>query len=106
MKALARGYCWWPTIDNDIDYICKNCYDCAINSKVQKKIHHPWEAASKPFERVHIDFAGPFIGTYFLILVDAFSKWPEVHILKNITTETTISVLRKIFHLSGYHWYW
>lgn len=30
---------------------------------------------SNPLERVHVDIARPFQGHYFLILVDAYSKW-------------------------------
>ena len=32
----------------------------------------------RPLQRIHIDFACPFLGTMFLIVVDAHSKWPEV----------------------------
>ncbi|XP_024890212.1 uncharacterized protein K02A2.6-like [Temnothorax curvispinosus] len=58
---------------------------------------HEWEPATAPFERVHIDYAGPFMGAYFLVLVDAFSKWPSVQIVKNITTQTTIEKCKEIF---------
>ena len=39
---------------------------------------HPWEWPSKPWERLHIDFAGPLLAKSFLIVVDAYSKWAEV----------------------------
>ncbi|EZA47330.1 hypothetical protein X777_16381 [Ooceraea biroi] len=38
----------------------------------------------------------------FFILVDAFSKWPIVHIVKNMSTANTISVLEEIFATFGY----
>lgn len=62
---------------------------------------HPWDEPTAPMERVHIDFAGPFMNMYFLVLVDAYSRWPEIHIVKNMTAETTINVLRKIFACFG-----
>ena len=34
---------------------------------------------SQPWKRIHVDFAGPFMGDSYLIAVDAHSKWPEVH---------------------------
>ena len=52
---------------------------------------------SAPWERIHIDFAGPFMGNMFLIVVDALSKWPEVHVMNSITASKTIDVLRQIF---------
>ena len=33
---------------------------------------------ARPWQRIHIDFAGLFLGTMFLIVVDAHSKWPEI----------------------------
>ena len=39
---------------------------------------HPWLWPAKPWQSIHVDFAGPFMGKMFLIVVDAHSKWPEV----------------------------
>ena len=38
----------------------------------------PWDWPSQPWERIPVDFAGPFLGSMFIIVVDAMSKWPEV----------------------------
>jgi len=46
-----------------------------------------------PWQRVHIDFAGPFMGKMFLIVVDSHSKWIEVEMMSNITSEATIEKL-------------
>lgn len=51
--------------------------------------------------RVHADFAGPFLGKYFFVMVDAFSKWPEVRIVRDLTTKTTIKVCENIFASYG-----
>lgn len=101
MKALGRSFCWWPGFDSDIEEISKNCTECCKRLKNPPTGNHHWEQPSHPFERVHVDFAGPYRGVYFFILVDAFSKWPEVHILKNITTNNTIKILRQIFAMFG-----
>lgn len=101
MKMLGRSFCWWPGFDVDIESIIKNCLECCRTLKNPPLEKHHWEHPSAAFERVHIDFAGPFMGVYFFILVDAFSKWPEVHILKNINTENTIELLDKIFSIFG-----
>ena len=44
---------------------------------------------------------GPFMGHYFLILVDAYSRWIEVHQVPSITTETTVKTLRLILSIHG-----
>lgn len=50
-----------------------------------------------PFERVHVDFAGKFLNHYFFILVDAYTKWPEIHIVKNMLAENTVLKCSEIF---------
>lgn len=59
--------------------------------------------ASTAMERTSLilDFAGPFLGKMYLVLVDAHSKWLDVQIMNSITSETTISRLRSIFATYG-----
>ena len=43
----------------------------------------PWEWPQRLWARLHIDHAGPFMGHIFLILVDAYSKWTDSHIVSS-----------------------
>lgn len=101
MKQLSRNFCWWANIDKDIEEITKNCEACTRFSNNPSKTKHHWEAASAPFERIHIDFAGPFMGHMFFVLVDAYTKWPEVHIVKDMSVQNTINKCREIFTTFG-----
>ncbi|XP_053395598.1 uncharacterized protein K02A2.6-like [Mercenaria mercenaria] len=102
MKNLARGYVWYPGIDKDLELLVKSCVGCQKQQKAPSAVNlHPWEWPSSPWERVHIDFAGPFLGRMFLIMVDAHSKWPEVIEMKSTTAERTIEVLRTVFSRNG-----
>ncbi|XP_055699121.1 uncharacterized protein K02A2.6-like [Phlebotomus papatasi] len=102
MKMMARSYCWWVGIDRDIEKLVSNCTNCQENRANPSKVPvHTWESATKPFERVHIDYAGPVYGKWLLIVVDSYSKWPEVVSVTDQTTETTITELRKIFSTHG-----
>lgn len=102
MKTLARGYVWWQHIDKDIEELVKNCAACQITRPNPPKVSlHCWERPKQPFERVHVDFAGPFMGSYFIVFVDAFTKWPEVKIVRDITTSTTIHACRELFATFG-----
>ncbi|UYV62996.1 K02A2.6-like, partial [Cordylochernes scorpioides] len=42
-----------------------------------------WTWPEKPWHRLHLDLAGPFMGRMFLVLVDAYSKWIEIFIIKD-----------------------
>ncbi|XP_064483069.1 uncharacterized protein K02A2.6-like [Ornithodoros turicata] len=102
MKALARSYVWWPNIDHDIEAVAKNCEGCLKNQNEPPKApYHPWEIPNGPWKRVHLDFAGPFQDKMFLVVVDAFSKWPEVIVMSSTTASHTVDVLRTIFARNG-----
>ena len=44
-----------------------------------------------------MDFAGPMEGKQFLVVVDAFSKWSEVAVMDDVSTEKLLDELRSIF---------
>ena len=45
---------------------------------------------------MHVDFAKPFKGKVFFLLLDAHSKWPEINKMKSTTAADTIAVLRRV----------
>jgi Integrase core domain/Integrase zinc binding domain len=102
IKHVARSFIWWPSIDAEIAATVKQCGECSQNSNMPETTMHQWERPSGPWQRIHADFLGPFIGHSFLMVVDAFSKWPEVIVLMNgITSAETIDALRNIFAIWG-----
>ncbi|XP_054278567.1 uncharacterized protein K02A2.6-like [Macrosteles quadrilineatus] len=79
--------------------VCKPCRE--KQNSLTKEINHPWEPATQPWERIHIDFMGPTNGQQFFIVVDAFSNWVEVILTKAATTDWTIKELKKLFSTFG-----
>ena len=101
-KALARSYIWWPQLDGEIEQQVKNCEKCQQNQKAPAEAPlHPWEWPGQPWTRLHVDYAGPYKGEMFFVLVDAHSKWLEVHLMKSTTSTATIEKLREIFATHG-----
>ncbi|CAF4492109.1 unnamed protein product, partial [Rotaria sp. Silwood2] len=98
MKAEVRRYFWWPSLDKDIEDLARKCQACSQNSKQPAKVPlQQWHGPEKPWQRIHIDFMGKFMGLYFLIIVDAHSKWLEVIMMNSITTAATIDALSSLF---------
>ncbi|UYV80958.1 K02A2.6-like [Cordylochernes scorpioides] len=101
-KALARGLCWWPSMDKDIEkiiLICRVCLSCGHDPP--KTNIYPWIWPSRPWSRLHIDHAGPFQGKLFLVAVDAYSKWIEAKIVASKSAETTVNTMREMFATHG-----
>ena len=102
MKALARSYIWWPNMDTDIETLVKTCTECQESRPSPPTAPlHPWEWPASPWSRLHIDFAGPYLGHMFLVLVDAHSKWMDVRLMHSIKAHSTIEQLRMIFATHG-----
>ena len=98
MKAVARSHMWWPGMDADIESLAKSCVSCkAVKSAPSEAPLHPWLWPAELWKRIHVDFAGPFQGKMFFLVIDAHSKWLEIVEMKSTTVEDTIVVLRRIF---------
>ena len=102
MKGCARQYFWWPKLDNEIEKLTKQCRSCQEHAPMPPKPPTAmWNWPSGPWKRLHLDYAGPFMGSMFLIVIDAYSKWLEVYPMKQSTTSATISNLRRLFATFG-----
>ena len=102
MKGLSRGFVWWPNIDKDIEGAVRNCEGCQelANNPARAPLHR-WEYPSLPWQRLHIDFAGPVEGKMLMVVIDAHSKWPEIFVMEITTAEETVSTLRSLFARMG-----
>ena len=61
MKGLARTVIWWPNINSEIEEMVKGCNECQLTTAappVAPLNPLPWP--SKPWSRIHMDYAGPF----------------------------------------------
>ena len=102
MKGIARGVVWWPGLDADIENQVKSYQKCQTNQKAPASAPlHPWEWPTQPWTRLHIDYAGPFKGKMFLVVVDAHSKWLEVEMVPSASSSNTIAKLRTMFAAHG-----
>lgn len=98
MKALACSHVWWPSIDNHLEKTVKSCSPYQVNHNTPPKAPlHPWVWPTYPWQRIHVDFAGPVAGKMLLIAVDAHLKWLEVIPMSSTTAGKTIKVLRNMF---------
>ena len=102
MKQVARSCVWWPGIDKQLEGVAKTCVPCQSNAHSPPKAPlQVWPWPTTPWERIHVDFLGPFLGKMIFIAVDAHSKWPVAYIMPSTTAAQTIEVLREMFARNG-----
>ena len=102
MKAIARQYFWWPNLDANIEEFVRSCDPCGKFAKKPEKARlEKFPQANRPFERIHIDFLGPFNGKVYFVVIDAYSKWPEIFEMTSTDTGRTLEKLREVFSRFG-----
>ena len=66
MKSLAHSYVWWPNLDAQIEEVAKSCSACqSLRQEPSTAPLHPWIWPKQPWQRIHLDLAGPFLGKNF-----------------------------------------
>lgn len=102
MKSLARMYVWWPKIDKDIENTVRECSQCQLHQSTPPVAPlQPWSWPTRPWARLHLDYAGPVQGKMILILIDAHSKWIEAICTPSATSAAVIEELRTLFAQFG-----
>ena len=57
--------------------------------------------AGLPLVASDVDNVGPFIGKMFLLIIDAHSKWMDIHCVNSATSNVTIDKMRSTFASPG-----
>lgn len=101
IKLLAQIMVFWPGINHYIERKVKSYENCAKVPRCPRLSPLAWPKPTNPWSRIHADYAGPVKGLYFLIIVDAFSNWPEI--FKTISTSSlkTIALFKNAFASNG-----
>ena len=102
MKSLARMSCWWPNMDIDITRTAKECTRCLHKIHSQPSQWLPWPSSTEVWQRIHVDYCGPFLGKYYaLVIIDSYSKWPEVFLTDSNSAEFSKKACSRLFSREG-----
>jgi hypothetical protein len=90
----------------DVKRCCSKCQTCA---EIKPTFYTPDKnvliKATQPMERFNIDFKGPLPSStrncYFLCIVDEFSRYPFCFPCPDVSTDSVIGCLEKLFALFG-----
>lgn len=89
-------------MDSKLGKAVKSRSQCQLHQKAPKEAPlHPWQWLGQPWSRLLIDSAGQYKGHMYLVVIDAYSKWIDVHMKKSTTSAATIEKLREIFATHG-----
>ena len=100
-RARARYIMYWPNMSTDIEETVARCATCATYRKRNNKQPMiPHDIPDRPWAKVGADIFS-FKNQEYLVVVDYYSKFPEVEQLTCKTANGVISALREIFSRHG-----
>ena len=104
-KSLIREKVWFPGIDRMVEDKVKKCIPCQAATTENTERLEPLKRTplpSSPWKEVAVDFTGPYAsGEYLLVVVDEYSRYPEVEIVSSTSAKATIPKLDAIFARQG-----
>jgi len=102
MKSLVLKFAYCTGMEHDIEENVGLCGPCAEAAKKPVKATlQSRPPATKPYERIHLDQDGPHLGRQFLMVVNAYLKYPDVISVSSTTSKQTVEILRKLFVQHG-----
>jgi transposase InsO family protein len=90
-------------MDRAIEQWIKACCGCQLVSQHEKvEPMTRTELPSRPWEHLAVDFRGPLpSGDYIFAIVDYYSRWIDLAVMKSTTAEKMVDSLKQIFSTHG-----
>ena len=102
--VCARAAAYWPGIDAAIEMASQRCDSCGEHqNKPSKPPVHPRMLPKKPWSRLHLDHAINFMDKDWLVITDAYSKYPCIHPTSSTSTKAALDLLEEDFAHFGFH---
>ncbi|GAB0100137.1 uncharacterized protein DMENIID0001_161310 [Sergentomyia squamirostris] len=104
MKQRLRDRVWWPGMDAEAAKVVQKCEGCRLVAAPSKPEPMQRRALPEgPWIDIAIDFLGPLpSGDYLLVIIDYFSRYKEVEVMRSISAKDTVIRLDRIFTRLGY----
>ncbi len=90
-------------MDALVDSVVSSCSDCATVSKDERiRPLHMSELPDRKWQCLSVDFGGPYpSGHYCFVIIDEYSRFTVVEIVKSTSAKNVIPVLDKVFSMFG-----
>lgn len=102
-KRLLRQTVWYPNIDTDSEVLINSCIPCQATGPAPKpEPLQMSELPSRPWSEISADFFGPVpTGEYVLVVIDEYSRFPEVDLLTSTSAPAVIPKMDRMFSIHG-----
>ena len=102
-KQLLRSKVRWAGIDKDAEKLIVDCLACQATGRAMSPTPVQMsKLPTLPWRSLHLDFCGPFpTGEMLFVVIDEYSRFPEVDIMRSANAQAVIISLERIFATQG-----
>lgn len=107
MRTLqrVREAAWWPGVSSQVRNRVFNCTACAVNNENNTSRAAPLVPVSWPtkaWSKIAVDIVGELHGLsqssrFAVTVMDFHSRWPEVFLVRSVTSAVVIDILVDLF---------
>ena len=105
MLRQLRQDVWWPGMTSMVKEFVNTC-NVGCGAAVSRNAPPPMtirETPEKPWQHLACDYKGPIGGKfYFHVVIDTYTRWPEVDITTSTSIDKLYPALDKMFGRLGY----
>ena len=99
-RERARQSVWWPGLSTQLVQMIKNCRECCKERSQPAEPLITLKLPELPFQKIGTDLSEWEKRTYLLV-VDYYSRYIEIALLKRTTSSEVITHLKSIFARHG-----
>lgn len=99
-RLRAKSSVWWPGISRTINDMVTQCLTCAKHLTPRSEPMMPTSLPDYPWQKVSSDLF-QLDGKQYIVVVDYFSRYPEVVKLPSTTSGHIIEILKRMFSRHG-----
>ena len=105
VSKLSESY-FWPGLRRDVKEFIRSCRICSLVRPNYINAHLKPFLLDAPLQLVATDYIGPLPSDhgyrYLLVIIDAFSRFPEAYPVRDMTVPTLITAFRDYFARYGF----
>ena len=103
-KSFLRSKVWFPNLAEKVEQSVKGCIACqTLTPKSNMEPFKMSDLPSGPWKDLSADFCGPLpTGEYLFVIIDEYSRYPIVELIRSVSANTVIPVLDKVLSQFGY----
>ena len=101
-KARLREKVWWPNMDKQVEQFVKACHPCQlVGPRSKTEPIRSTTLPEGPWGDIAVDLLEIPGGNHLLVVVDNYSRWPEVILFKKTDASHVTRAMEGIFQTHG-----